>query len=140
MVSAIKGELTASPVPVVFDHFAGAEPEKGVDQPGFADILDLVQAGKAYVKISVTEGPRHDYTGFIPLAKALISANPDRILWGTNWPHPNSVTPPGRKPTEVTPLWQVDDGLVLNLLPTWAPDPSIRKKILVDNPARLYGF
>jgi predicted TIM-barrel fold metal-dependent hydrolase len=127
-------------VPLVFDHFAGAEPEQGVYQPGFADILDLVRAGKAYVKISVTEGPRHDYSGFIPLAKALIAANPDRILWGTNWPHPNSVTPPGRKPTELTPLWQVDDGLVLNLLPVWAPDPAIRKKILVDNPARLYGF
>ncbi len=140
MVTEIKAQLAASPVPLVFDHFAGAEPEKGVDQPGFAAILGLVQAGKAYVKISVTEGPRHDYRGFIPLAKALIAANPDRILWGTNWPHPCSVTPPGRKPTDVTPLWQVDDGLVLNLLPIWAPDPAIRKKILVDNPARLYGF
>ena len=140
MIRAIKAQLAASPVPLVFDHFAGAEPEQGVDQPGFADILDLVRAGKAYVKISVTEGPRHDYSGFIPLAKALIAANPDRILWGTNWPHPNSVTPPGRKPTDLTPLWQVDDGLVFNLLPVWAPDPAIRKKILVDNPARLYGF
>jgi predicted TIM-barrel fold metal-dependent hydrolase len=140
MVTAIRTQLAASPVPLVFDHFVGAEPEEGVDQPGFADILDLVRAGKAYVKISVTEGPRHDYSGFIPLAKALIAANPDRILWGTNWPHPNSVTPPGRKPTDLTRLWQVDDGLVLNLLPVWAPDPAIRKKILVDNPARLYGF
>ena len=140
MIQAIKAQLTASPVPLVFDHFAGAEPEKSVEQPGFAGILDLVRAGKAYVKISVREGPRHDYSGFIPLAKALIAANPDRILWGTNWPHPNAVTPPGRKPTDVTPLWQVDDGLVLNLLPVWAPDPAIRKKILVDNPARLYGF
>ena len=140
MVTAIRTHLAASPVPLVFDHFAGAEPEKSVDQPGFADLLDLVRAGKAYVKISVTEGPRHDYTGFIPLAKALIAANQDRILWGTNWPHPNSVTPPGRKPTELTPLWQVDDGLVLNLLPVWAPDAGVRKKILVDNPARLYGF
>ena len=140
MVTAIKAQLAASPVPVVFDHFAGAEPEKGVDQPGFADLLDLVRSGKAYVKISVTEGPRDDYSGFIPLAKALIAANPERILWGTNWPHPNSVTPPGRMPTELTPLWQVDDGLVFNLLPTWAPDAAVRKKILVDNPARLYAF
>jgi predicted TIM-barrel fold metal-dependent hydrolase len=50
------------------------------------------------------------------------------------------VTPPGRKPTEVTPLFQIDDGRLLNQLPVWAPDASIRKKILVDNPARLYGF
>ncbi len=140
MVTAIKPQLAASPVPVVFDHFAGAKPEESVEQPGFVDLLELVRSGKAYVKISITAGPRTDYSGFLPLAQALIGANPDRILWGTNWPHPNSVTPPGRKPTELTPLWQVDDGLVLNLLPVWAPDPVIRKKILVDNPARLYGF
>jgi len=50
------------------------------------------------------------------------------------------VTPPGRKPTEVTPLFQIDDGRLLNQLPVWAPDAAIHKKILVDNPARLYGF
>jgi predicted TIM-barrel fold metal-dependent hydrolase len=61
-------------------------------------------------------------------------------VWGTNWPHPNSVTPAGKKPTDVNPLWQVDDGLVLNQLPLWAPDAAVRRKILVDNPARLYGF
>ena len=140
MVSAMKNQLAASPVPVVFDHFAGAKPELGVEQPGFAELVELVRSGKAYVKISVTAGPRKDYTGFMPLAKSLIAANPERILWGTNWPHPNSVTPPGRKPTDLTPLFQVDDGLVLNLLPVWAPDAGIRKKILVDNPARLYEF
>jgi predicted TIM-barrel fold metal-dependent hydrolase len=140
MISSVKDLIAASPVPVVFDHFAGAEPERGVEQPGFAEVVDLVRSGKAYVKISVTAGPRKDYTGFTPLAKALIAANPERILWGTNWPHPNSETPPGSKPTDVTPLFQVDDGLVLNLLPVWAPDAAIRKKILVENPARLYEF
>ena len=140
MISAIKDLVAASPVPVVFDHFGGAEPELGVEQPSFAELVELVRSGKAYVKISVTAGPRKDYTGFVPLAKGLIAANSDRILWGTNWPHPNSTPPPGRKPTDLTPLWQVDDGLVLNLLPVWAPDPAIRKKILVDNPARLYEF
>ena len=68
----------------------------------------------------------------------LIAANVDRILWGTNWPHPNSGS--GRKPTDVTPLWQVDNGVVLNQLPIWAPDAGVRKKILVDNAARLYQF
>ena len=72
--------------------------------------------------------------------QALIAANADRIVWGTDWPHPNSVTPPGKKPTDVTPLLQIDDGRLLNQLPVWAPDAAIRKKILVDNPARLYGF
>jgi len=55
-------------------------------------------------------------------------------------PHPNSVTPPGKKPTDLTPLYQIDDGRLLNQLPVWAADAAIRKKILVDNPARLYGF
>lgn len=140
MISAIRDLVAASPVPVVFDHFGGAQPELGVEQPGFAELVELVRSGKAYVKISITAGPRKDYTGFVPLAKTLIAANPERILWGTNWPHPNSATPPGRKPTDLTPLFQVDDGLVLNLLPVWAPDAGVRKKILVDNPARLYGF
>src|SRR5712692_6285564 len=138
MISAIKDLVAASPVPVVFDHFGGAKEDLGPQQSGFADLVELVRSGKAYVKISVTAGPRPAYAGFAPLAKMLIAANPERILWGTNWPHPNSGS--GRKPTELTPLFQVDDGLVLNLLPVWAPDAGIRKKILVDNPAKLYAF
>src|SRR5882672_1553575 len=138
VVSAIKDLVAASPVPVVFDHFANARPELGVQQPGFADLVELVRSGKAYVKISVSGGPRPDYADFAPLARALIAANPERIVWGTNWPHPNSSS--GRKPTELTPLFQVDDGQVLNQLPVWEPDAALRKKILVDNPARLYGF
>lgn len=140
MIAAMKDTLAASPVPLVFDHYGNAKEELGVQQPGFSDLVDLVRSGKAYVKISVTAGPRQNYGYFTPLAQMLIAANVDRILWGTNWPHPNSTTPPGRKPTDLTPLWKVDDGLVLNLLPVWAPDAATRKKILVDNPAKLYGF
>jgi predicted TIM-barrel fold metal-dependent hydrolase len=137
MIAAMKDLVAAAPVPVVFDHYGGARPELGVQQPGFADLVELVRSGRAYVKISVTAGPRSDYTGFVPLAKALIAANTDRILWGTNWPHPNSA---GGSKDRVTPLWQVDDGLVLNQLPLWAPDAATRRKILVDNPAKLYAF
>jgi predicted TIM-barrel fold metal-dependent hydrolase len=124
-------------VTLVFDHFGNANEELGVGQPGFADLVNLVKSGKAYVKISVTAGPRTNYGHFTPLAQMLIGANVDRILWGTNWPDPNSVDGSTAK---VTPLWQVDDGLVLNLLPVWAPDAAVRKKILVDNPVRLYEF
>src|SRR5216683_2214101 len=143
MISAIKDLVTASPVPVVFDHFGGAQAELGVDQPGFADLVELVRTGKAYVKISGAYrasklGP--DYADAAPLARALIAANFDRIVWGTDWPHPDSVTPPGRKVSDVTPLIQIDDGRLLNQLPVWAPDAAIRQKILVDNPAKLYGF
>ena len=143
MITAVKDLLMASPVPVVFDHFGGAQAELGVEQPGFADLVDLVKAGKAYVKISGAYrasklGP--DYADCIPLAKMLIGANPDRIVWGTDWPHPDPVTPPGKQISDVTPLFQIDDGRLLNQLPVWAPDAAIRKKILVDNPAQLYGF
>ena len=138
VISAMKDTLAASPVPIVFDHYGGAKEELGVKQPGFSDLVDLVKSGKAFVKISVTAGPRKEYGHFTALAQMLIAANVDRILWGTNWPHPNSGS--GNKPTDVTPLWPVDNGLVLNLLPTWAPDASVRRKILVDNPTKLYGF
>jgi len=114
-----------------------------MDQPGFSDLVDLVRSGKAYVKISAayrasTHGP--DYADVAPYARALIGANADRVLWGSDWPHPNTVISPGRKATDVTPLLQIDDGRLLNQLSIWAPDAAVRKKILVDNPARLYAF
>jgi predicted TIM-barrel fold metal-dependent hydrolase len=143
MISAIKELVAASPVPVVFDHFGGALGELGIDQPGFADLLALVKSGKAYVKISGAYRASKlapDYPDAAPLAQALIAANSDRIIWGTDWPHPNSVAPSGGKPTDLTPLFQIDDGRLFNQLPVWAPDAAIRKKILVDNPSRLYGF
>jgi predicted TIM-barrel fold metal-dependent hydrolase len=143
VVAGIKDLVATSPLPVVFDHFGGAEGAKGLDQPGFTDLLALVQSGKAYVKISGAyrvSNNAPDYPDAAPLARALIAANSERIIWGTDWPHPDSVTPPGRKPTDVTPLYQIDDGRLLNQLPVWAPDAAIRKKILVDNPSRLYGF
>ena len=143
MISAIKDLVATSPVPIVFDHFGGARAELGVQQPGFADLIDLVDSGKAYIKVSAayrSSSAAPDFPDIVPLAKALIAANPQRVLWGTDWPHPNPVPPPGGKVTDITPLLQVDDGRLLNLLPTWAPDPATRKMILVDNPARLYGF
>jgi predicted TIM-barrel fold metal-dependent hydrolase len=143
MITAIKELVLASPVPAVFDHFGGADAALGVGQPGFADLVELVKSGKAYVKISGAYRASKlapDYPDAAPLAKALIAANPERIIWGTDWPHPNSVTLPGRQVSDVTPLFQIDDGRLFNQLPVWAPEVAIRKNILVDNPARLYGF
>jgi predicted TIM-barrel fold metal-dependent hydrolase len=142
MISAIKEQVAASPVAVVFDHFGGARAELGPQQPGFAELVELVRSGQVYVKISAAYRVSRlapDYADVVPLAQALIGANPDRVVWGTDWPHP-ATTPPGGKATDVTPLMQIDDGRLLNQLPVWAPDPAIRKKILVDNPARLYAF
>lgn len=143
VIAGIKDLVLASPVPVVLDHFGGARAALGTAQPGFADLVELVRSGKAYVKISgayraSTMAP--DYPDAAPLAKALIAANPQRVVWGTDWPHTNSVTPAGRQVSDVTPLVAIDDGRLMNQLPIWAPDAATRKVILVDNPARLYGF
>ena len=79
-----------------------------------------------------------DYPDVAPLAKALVAANPERILWGSDWPHPAQI--PGRPITEITPLYQIDDGRVFNQLPVWVPSAAQRKTILVENPARLFGY
>jgi len=139
VVAALKSDIMALSMPVIFDHFGGAKAEPGPGQPGFSDLVDLVKSGHAYVKISApyrTSDKTPDFPDTAPLARALVGANPDRVVWGSNWPHPGR----GPTPTALAPPYPNDDGRVLNLLPTWVSDPAIRKKILVDNPARLYGF
>jgi predicted TIM-barrel fold metal-dependent hydrolase len=80
------------------------------------------------------------FSDVAPLAKAIIDANRERVLWGSDWPHPDSSRVPGRKPADIAPLLNIDDGLLLNQLAMWAPDENILRKILVDNPERLYQF
>ena len=143
VIEAIKDQVMQSPIPVVFDHFGGAQASTGTAQAGFDSLVGLVRSGKAYVKISGgyrSSSLRPDYADVAPLAKALIAANPQRILWGSDWPHPDSVRVEGRATTDITPLIQIDDGRLLNQLPFWAPDAALRRTILVDNPARLYGY
>ena len=143
VIAVLADQLGSLPVPLVIDHFGGARAELGPQQPGFDALLALLRSGKAYVKISgcyrsSAEAP--DYPDVAPLAQALIRANPERVVWGTDWPHPDAARTPGRRPEDVAPYYPLDDGRVMNLLATWAPDPAVRRKILVDNPARLYGF
>jgi predicted TIM-barrel fold metal-dependent hydrolase len=130
VVESLKGLIASAKVPVVVDHFGGARASLGLGQPGFQTLIDLVSAGHVFVKVTrlhqiSTAGP--DYADATPFAKALIAANVERILWGTDWPHVGG--PDG-----------YDDGLVMNQLAIWAPDAATRKTILVDNPARLYQF
>ena len=102
-------------------------------------MLELVKAGHAYVKISAayrSSQKAPDFPDVTPIAQAIVAANPDRVVWGTNWPHPGR----GTSPTAIAPPYPADDGLMLNLLARWVPDAAIRKKILVDNPARLFDF
>ena len=143
VILALRDDLAALPYPVVIDHFGGARAALGPGQAGFDALLDLVHAGRAYVKISgayrISDRPP-DYPDATSMAQALIKANPDRVVWGTDWPHPNSAFGRGRSLSEIAPAFPIDDGLLLNELVKWEPDVAIRKKILVDNPARLYGF
>ena len=143
VVQALADDVMQASIPVVFDHFAGARASLGREQPGFNVLVGLVRAGKAWVKLSaayrISEQPPN-YPDVAPLAQSLISANSRRVLWGTDWPHPDSTRRPNRKPTDIAPLLQIDDGELLNQLPVWAPDESVRRRILVDNPASLYGY
>ena len=142
MMEGLSELISASPIPIVIDHFAGPQAALGVQQPGFDVVLELLREGAIYVKLSrihnlSTQAP--DFPDVAPLARALIAANPLRILWGTDWPHAG-VRPPGYSATDISPYFQIDDGRAFNQFPVWAPDPELRKTILVDNPARLYGF
>src|SRR5262249_29162872 len=123
VIAGLSDLVLAAPVPVVFDHFGGARAAFGLQQSGFDRLLEFVRTGKAYVKISgayrASDRPP-DYPDVAPLAGALIAANPHRILWGSDWPHPDTGN--GRKSSDVSPFLPIDDGHVLNLLETWVPD------------------
>lgn len=138
----VRDELAAVTTPIVIDHFGEPRVADGVRQPGFVTVLDLVKSGRAYVKLSNADvlSSKADLSDVTPFAQALIAANPQRVVWGTAWPHPSAGAVAGRKATDLAVHRQVDDGRVMNMLPVWAPDAGVRKMILVDNPARLYGF
>jgi predicted TIM-barrel fold metal-dependent hydrolase len=143
VIRAIKRQVLDSPLPVVFDQFGSARAELGITQPGFHDLVDLVGSGRAYVKTSGAyrcSSRAPDYPDVAPLARALIAANSDRIVWGSDWPHADSRPHPGRRPTDVSPPLPVDDVRLFEQLPVWASDAATRRKILVENPVRLYGF
>ncbi len=138
-IEAIKEEVMASPVPVSID--LGSQSALGAHQPGFDTFLSLVHAGKTYVNVAGPYGvakQEPEYPDAAPSVKALIAANPQRITWGTNWPHVSRLA--GKKVTEITPGLPVDDALDLNRFAAWTADAVQLKLILVDNPARLYGF
>jgi 2-pyrone-4,6-dicarboxylate lactonase len=131
--------IRALPTAVVIDHMARVNPAEGLEQPAFQLLVDLLKDQKFWVKVTgadkLCRSDVHSYFGLafvdvIPFARALIAAAPNRIIWGTDWPHSNNFAP-GKTP---------NDGDLLELLAQFAPDEATRRKILVDNPAALYGF
>jgi predicted TIM-barrel fold metal-dependent hydrolase len=140
-IEGVKDQVAASPVPIVFTLFGGAQAAPGVHQPGIDTLLDLVRSGKAYVDFAAPDhiskqGP--DFPDIAPIARAIIAANPHGVTWGTDWPH--AATVQGQQMQGITPLEQIDDAISLNLLASWTSGADQLKLILVDNPARLYGF
>ncbi len=143
MVARLAGVLADLPVPVVLDHLGGITAGQGLDQPGFGAVLALLAAGNTYVKASgayLRSDRAPDFPDVVPFARAVIAANPDRVVWGSNWPHPDGTRVAGRDPYAIRPFLAVGHAEMLNLLGVWAPDAGTRRRILVDNPARLYGF
>ena len=121
------------PVPVVIDHMGRFPVPLDLNDPAFVAFLKYVETGRCWVKLSgpymsSADGPPR-YGDAAPRARALANARPDRMLWAANWPHPGS--PLDDKPEEAE---------CLDVLLDWAPDEAVRKAILVDNPAVLYGF
>jgi 2-pyrone-4,6-dicarboxylate lactonase len=119
------------PVDVVIDHMGYMSADKGAANPGFLRLLKLVEAGRCWVKLSapyrMTDWPRFGYGAVAPLARALVRANPQRMLWGSDWPH-----------TDLR-AGMPNDGDLLDQLGVWIEDDAVREAILVTNPASLYG-
>ncbi|MCK9919726.1 amidohydrolase family protein [Microbacteriaceae bacterium K1510] len=144
LVEALENTVAASPVPVVFDHFGGAKAELGVNQRGLDALRRLLASGKAWVKMSApyrASGKSPDYPDVAPIARALIEANEDRLVWASDWPHTGGgAERRGRKATDIEPFRSIDDAHELALLSTWTKSSAVHKKILVDNAVSLFRF
>ena len=121
------------PAPVVFDHLGRVPMEKGVEHPGYVAVRRLLDRGRAWVKLSgaymdTKVGAAGRWSDTVPVARGYATGAPERCVWASDWPH---VTEPAEKP---------DDAALFDLLTEWVPDEAARKRVLVDNPAVLYGF
>jgi len=128
-IAEFEGLFRAFRLPVVIDHMGRVPAAEGLEQAPFRTLLGLLEAPNFWVKVSGAErisaaGP--PFADALPFARALIAAAPDRTLWGTDWPHPNV-------------RWMPDEAAQVDLLPQMAEAAALRR-VLVENPARLYGF
>jgi predicted TIM-barrel fold metal-dependent hydrolase len=116
------------PVPFVIDHMGRVPGKDGVDQPPLKALLELHKLDGAWVKVCGSERiSMPPYTEAIPIARRIVENRPDRVLWGTDFPHPNATH-------------EADEADLVDLVPKIAPDATLQRKLLVDNPAALYGF
>jgi len=130
-IAAAEALWNRLPCSIVFDHIGHIPGPAGTGHPAYTVMRRLVDKGRTWVKLSVTydntaDGPP-GYADIVRLGQAFVKAAPERLVWGSNWPHPNEA----RKP---------DDALLFDLMARWAPEDSTRRRILVENPAMLYDF
>ena len=126
----IEALLARISVPVVIDHFGLVDVRGGAEGVAFTRLLRLVADGRCYVKLSspyrLSATGLAPYADMTPYARALVDANPQRVLWGTDWPHPDLLRP------------MPDDAELVRLVAEWIPDPASRQRALVDNPSTLF--
>lgn len=118
-------------VPVVLDHMGRPDPGRGESDPSLRKVIELLGRGNFWVMLSLAEKisrAGEPWDDVLPIAQALVAAAPDRCIWGSDWPHPVSVKQPP------------NEGALMDLLFRMVPDPTLRQRVLVDNPARLFGF
>jgi len=128
---ALMPRLARLPVDIVIDHLGHMPAAEGIAHPGFQSLLKLVRGGRCWVKLSGAyrvSSAGAPFQDTVPFARALVEADPTRLVWGSDWPH-----------TAIAGH-MVNDGDLLDLLALWVPEPRLRHLILVENPARLYGF
>jgi 2-pyrone-4,6-dicarboxylate lactonase len=116
------------PLPFIIDHMGRVSSAAGVDQPPMRALIELSRLDSCWIKVCGSERiSMPPYAAAVPIARALIEATPTRVLWGTDFPHPNATH-------------EADEADLVDLVPQFVPDPLARERLLVDNPARLYGF
>jgi len=131
-ILAWRNAMLESPGRFVIDHMGWQPVENGIDSPGFRVLLECLETGRCWVKLSganrISKEDDVPYSDTRPFARALIERAPERLLWGSDWPHPN--------------WWKSmpNDGDLLDLLDDWVDDESTLERILVDNPTELFGF
>jgi 2-pyrone-4,6-dicarboxylate lactonase len=127
-IASLSDMIHALPIPFVIDHMGRVDAKLGVEQPAFQALLEIARNENCWIKVSgaerIAEPP---FTSAVPFARKLLDAIPDRVLWGTDFPHPNLKHP-------------VDEADLVDLLPGYASNPARLINLLVANPARLYGF
>ncbi len=129
MIVKMTTELKLTPVPVVIDHMGRVDASRGLDQPGFTHLLKLMEDKRFWVKVSGLERASRQgspYADAVPFARRLVAEFGDRVVWGSDWPHPNLDSIP-------------DDGMLVDLIAEFANEAQ-RQALLVDNPMKLYKF